>query len=261
MPNLEKVEHCLQEAIKRQVFSGCAVGAVVNGEEFTVTAGRHTYDDNSPKVTAGSLFDCASVTKAVPVSTLALWLIDHKHLKLSDRLIDFVPVYNGSFRDEIRLGHLLTHTLDFDFRLSECKDLSPEKLLEAILNVKMKSRPGEKFCYANATSILLGMLIERVSGKPLYELAQEVFFGPLGMKDTTFFPSKTALDNCVPTEIDPWRGRTIQGEVHDESAWVLRKIMTAGSAGLFSTVQDLMKFVRMLLEGGEPFFKRSTMSA
>ena len=261
MSNAEKIKHSLEQAIKRQIFPGCAVGGIVGKEEFVVTAGHYTYDEGARKVTADSLFDCASITKAIPVSTLALWLIDHKHLKLSDCLIDFVPVYNGSFRDEICLGHLLTHTLDYDFRLSEYKDLPAEKLLAAILNVKMKSRPGEKFCYANATSILLGMLIERVSGKPLHEFAQEVFFDPLGMKDTTFFPQKTALANCVPTEIDPWRGRTIQGEVHDESAWVLRKIMTAGSAGLFSTVPDLMKFVRMLLEGGPQFFKKRTMNS
>jgi CubicO group peptidase (beta-lactamase class C family) len=261
MSNVKKIEHCLQQAIKRQVFPGCVVGGVVGGEEFVAAVGRHTYDNVSQAVTVDSLFDCASVTKAIPVSTLALWLIDHKQLKLSDRLIDFVPVYNGSFREEICLGHLLTHTLDFDFRLSECKDLPPEKLLAAILNVKMKSSPGKKFCYANATSILLGMLIERVSGKSLHELAQEVFFDPLGMKDTTFFPKKTALANCVPTEIDPWRGRIIQGEIHDESAWVLRKIMTAGSAGLFSTVPDLMKFVRMLIDGWKPFFKQRTVNA
>jgi len=261
MTNIEKVKSCLHDAIKRQVFPGCVVGGIVGGEEFVVAVGCHTYDDGAQAMTADSLFDCASVTKAIPVSTLALWLIDHKNIKLSDRLIDFVPVYNGSYREEICLGHLLTHTLDFDFRLSECKDLPAEKLLAAILNVKMKNRPGEKFCYANATSILLGMLIERVSGKPLHELAQEVFFDPLGMKDTTFFPKKAALDNCVPTEIDYWRGRTIQGEIHDESAWVLRKIMTAGSAGLFSTAPDLMKFVKMLLNGGQPFFKHLTMNA
>ncbi|MCL2689241.1 MAG: beta-lactamase family protein [Chitinispirillia bacterium] len=261
MVNAEKIEHCLQEAIKRQIFPGCAVGGMIGEEEFVVAAGHHTYDENAKKITQDSLFDCASVTKAIPVSTLALWLIDHKEIKLSDRLIDFVPVYNGSFRDEICLGHLLTHTLDFDFRLSEYKDLPAEKLLAAILNVKMKSRPGEKFCYANATSILLGMLIERVSGKPLHELAQEVFFDPLGMKNTTFFPKKADITNCVPTEIDPWRDRTILGETHDESAWVLRKIMTAGSAGLFSTAPDLMKFVRMLLDGREPFFKKRTMNA
>jgi CubicO group peptidase (beta-lactamase class C family) len=65
----------------------------------------------------------------------------------------------------------------------------------------------------------------------------------------------------VPTEIDPWRGREIRGEVHDESAWALRGIMTAGSAGLFSTVTDILKFLRMLIDGGKSFFSPSIIEA
>jgi CubicO group peptidase (beta-lactamase class C family) len=261
MPNNNKIINCLASAIERRVFSGCALGWIADGEESVAAAGRYTYDSDAPAITENSIFDCASITKAIPVSCLALWLIDRGKMGLDDRLIDFVPEYGGAFRDNIRVKHLLTHTLDFDFRLSECKDFSPEKLRDSILNVKMKSIPGEKFCYANATSILLGMLIEKVCCKPLHVSAQEIFFGPLGMNDTTFFPDESVIPNCVPTEIDPWRGRAIRGEVHDESAWTLQKIMTPGSAGLFSTAPDLLKFVRMLLDGGESFFTPSTINS
>ena len=257
----DKIINYLNSAIERRIFPGCAVGWIVGGEENIVTAGRHTYDDDAPVVTETTLFDCASVTKSIPVSTLAMRMIERGELRLSDRLIDYVPEYRGSFRNEILIRHLLTHTLDFDFRLSEYKDLPPEKLVDAILSVKMKSAPGEKFCYANATSILLGMALETITVKPLHVSAQEEFFDPLGMNDTTFFPSDDAVANCVPTEIDPWRNRTIQGEVHDESAWALRGIMTAGSAGLFSTVPDLLKFVRMLLNGGQSFFSPEMVEA
>jgi CubicO group peptidase (beta-lactamase class C family) len=256
-----KILDYLKSAIDRRIFPGCALGWVADGREAVVAVGRHTYDEGAPAVTEGSLFDCASVTKAIPVSCLALWMADRGALRLDDRLIDFVPEYRGSFRDDIRVRHLLTHTLDFDFRLSECKDMPPGQLLDSILNVKMKSAPGEKFCYANATSILLGMLLEKAGSKPLHALAQETFFDPLGMSDTTFFPAAAAAANCVPTEMDAWRGRVIKGEVHDESAWVLRKIMTAGSAGLFSTAPDLLKFIRMLLDGGQPFFSPATAEA
>jgi len=281
-PDADQIHGYLLSAIDRRVFSGCALGWIVDGRESIITAGRYTYDDGAAAVTEKSLFDCASITKAIPVSSLALWMIDRKMLRLADLLVDFVPEYKGSFADSINVRHLLTHTLDFDFRLSECKGLPPEELLDSVLNVRMKSAPGEKFCYANATSILLGMLIERAGGKPLHVLAKEVFFDPIGMSDTTFFPgtdregrqrffireSDAAAPrvsfisaNCVPTEIDDWRGRAICGEVHDESAWALRKIMTAGSAGMFSTVSDLLKFVRMLIDGGEPFFSPATTGA
>jgi CubicO group peptidase (beta-lactamase class C family) len=265
MTDKDKIVDYLNAAIERRVFPGCAAGWIAGGEETTVTLGRHTYsgdgvDDPTP-VTEKSLFDCASITKAVPVSCLALRLIDEGKMGLDDRLIGYVPEYRGSFRGDIRVKHLLTHTLDFDFRLSECKDLPPERLLDRVLGAKMKSRPGEKFCYANATSILLGMALEAVCGKALHILAKDVFFEPLGMNDTTFFPGDDAIAGCVPTELDPWRGRPIRGEVHDESAWALRGIMTAGSAGVFSTLRDMLKFVRMLLDGGERFFSRETMEA
>jgi CubicO group peptidase (beta-lactamase class C family) len=302
-PNVEKIREYLLAAIGRRVFPGCALGWVEDARESIITLGRYTYDEGAAAVTEKSLFDCASVTKAIPVSALALWMIDRKAFGLDDSLVDFVPEYRGSFRESITVKHLLTHTLDFDFRLSECKGYTPEKLLDAILNVKMKTAPGEKFCYANATSILLGMLIEKASGKPLHVLAKEVFFDPLGMSDTTFYPeintvdscSNSKIDNndsvatclnsrindndvvatclnsnidnnnivatCVPTEVDDWRGRAICGEVHDESAWTLRKIMTVGSAGMFSTVSDLLKFVRMLIDGWEPFFSPKTIEA
>ena len=246
---MDKVRKYLISAVERHVFPGCALGWAVNGETSVITVGKHTYDIDSPEVTEASLFDCASVTKSIPVSTLALWMIDRGKLSIDNKLVDFVPEYRGSFRNDITIKHLLTHTLDFDFRLSEFKGLPPEELLAAILNVKMKSPPGEKFCYANATSILLGMVLESIGAKSLHLLAKDTFFDPLGMADTTFFPGENVINRCVPTEDDPWRGRVVQGEVHDESAWALRGIMTAGSAGMFSTVGDLLKFVRMLVDG------------
>jgi CubicO group peptidase (beta-lactamase class C family) len=251
----------LNAAIGRQVFPGCALAYVRGGERSVVTAGRLTYDDDAAPVTESTVYDCASVTKAIPVSNLALWLIDRGRLRIDNLLIDFVPEYVGSFRDAILIRHLLTHTLDFDFRLSECKDLPPEELLRTILGVKMKEAPGEKFCYSNAASILLGLVVERASGKRLPALAREVFFDPLGMADTTFFVDENARSRCAPTEIDPWRGRAVCGEVHDESACTLQKIMTPGSAGLFSTAGDLLKYIIMLIDGWGDFFSSETMES
>jgi CubicO group peptidase (beta-lactamase class C family) len=126
----------------------------------------------------------------------------------------------------------------------------PEEILETIYTAELRSTPGSTFMYCNATSILLGILVERVFNKKLDTLADEFFFKPLGMKNSTFSPDRNKMNEIVPTEIDEWRGREIQGEIHDESAWVLRKIITPGSAGLFSCVPDLLVFVEMLLNEG-----------
>ncbi|MFP4015125.1 MAG: serine hydrolase domain-containing protein [Chitinispirillaceae bacterium] len=246
---LDKMRKYLQDAIERKVFPGCVVGVVCGESEHVLAQGHYTFEIDSEPMTSNSVFDCASITKSIPVSTVALQLVDQGQISLSDRMIDYLPEYTGSYREDIKIKHLLTHTLDFNFRLSGCKDLPPRTILEEILDVKMKRPPGEIFCYANATSILLGMVLERVCGKSLSDLAQERIFDPLHMTETTFFPEKLD-ENIVPTEIDSWRDRVIRGEVHDESAWALRPLMVAGSAGLFSTVPNLLSFMDMVLRGG-----------
>ncbi|KMQ51000.1 Beta-lactamase [Chitinispirillum alkaliphilum] len=246
---LEQIRSCLKQAIEEKAFPGAVVGISVNGERSFVSEGRFTYEPDSKKMWRDAIFDCASITKSIPTSALALHLIDHGMLSLSDRLISYVPEYKGCFRENIQIKHLLTHTLEFNFRLSDYKELSPSEIIETIFSVKLKSAPGENFFYANATSILLGLVIERICAKKLPEIAKEVFFNPLGMNETTFYPD-SQNENIVPTERDPWRGREIRGEVHDESAWALRPVVIAGSAGLFSKAADLLAFSEMLLAGG-----------
>jgi CubicO group peptidase (beta-lactamase class C family) len=96
----------------------------------------------------------------------------------------------------------------------------------------------------------LGLVVERICGDALDRLAKKYFFKPLQMKQTSFDPKVFNKDDIVPTEIDPWRGRMIQGEVHDESAYKLQMKYRVGSAGLFSTASDLLNFFEMLLNFG-----------
>ena len=261
--NLRQLQLRLDKAVYDGAFPGCSCGIVVEGETHFVSSGRVSNEPNSPLVEENTIYDVASVTKAIPTASLALKCIEYKKFSLSSALIEYVPEFTGSFRDEITLFHLLTHTLDFDFRLSSCKDLPPKEILNSILNAKMQSKPGLKFCYANATSILLGLMIERAMGTTLDILADRLFFKPLELKNTSFFTSAFYLKSIVPSEIDPWRNRVILGEVHDESAWALRPFMIAGSAGLFSTVLDLARFVQVILFKGEfqgnRFFNESTI--
>ena len=262
MKNL--IEKRINRAIVEKVFPGCVAGVVKrDGSRLIMAFGRHTYDPASPPMQAEAIFDVASITKAIPTSSLALTLLDAGKLKLDDKLITFVPEFRNSFRKSVRIRHLLTHTLDFGFRLSAYKDKKPEELLEAIFTAEFKAKPGTTFYYANATSILLGLVVERIYGKDLATLGREIFFGPMDMSRTTFYPETFAREEIAPTEIDPWRGRMIQAEVHDESAFALRSKMATGSAGLFSTVPDILNFIEMLLHdgtfGGRRFFSVETL--
>ncbi len=246
----EKIRELLRGAIKESVFPGAVAAVSIRGDRTVVAEGNFSYDPKSQQMSPDSIFDCASITKSVPTSSLALLLIDKGELSLTDKMIRYIPEYKGAFGESILIRHLLTHTLNFDFRLSDCKTLPADEILQTILTSDLKCPPGEQFFYANATSILLGMVIERVCKAALPQIANEYFFSPLGMSNTTFDTSVLDKSRTVPTEEDAWRGRVIQGEVHDESAWALRPLMTAGSAGLFSTASDLLEFSEMLLCGG-----------
>lgn len=246
---IDQIRKDLQAAIDSHIFPGCVAGVYLRNKSHVIALGHLTYDSDSPLVNEQTIYDVASITKALPVSSLALKLINDHRINCSDQLIRYLPQFSGSYREKILIQHLLTQTLSFKFRLSDCKEMQSTQIIQKILSADFNSPPGTVFSYANATSILLGLVLESCTGKTLDQVAMEYFLEPLSMNRTSFDASKFDSATIAPTEIDPWRGKQIQGEVHDESAWALRP-RVVGSAGLFSTVPDLMNFVEMLIEGG-----------
>ncbi len=247
---LKSLQEICTQAIEKRIFPGCAIGIVFRGEKKFFSFGNLTYAQGSPLVSEKTVYDIASLTKVIPTSLLALKLIEEGKITLDAKVKNILPEITNNYQDQITIHHLLTQTLDFDLRLSEFKNLPPEELLLKILHASLRVSPGECYTYHNTTSILLGLVIERLTQKNLDLLAQEMFFQPLEMKRTTFNTSLFFPDQIAPSEIDIWRGKEIRGEVHDESAYVLRKIMVPGSAGLFSTAEDLTNLLLMLTQHG-----------
>src|SRR5262249_59515236 len=110
------------------------------------------------------------------------------------------------------------------------------------------SERGTKWLYSDLGEIFLGEILERVAGEPLDRFARRHVLDPLGMKDTLDRPGPELLPRIAPTEQDPWRGRLLRGEVHDENAYAMGGI--APHAGLFGTAPDLARFAQMMLNGG-----------
>jgi CubicO group peptidase (beta-lactamase class C family) len=102
--------------------------------------------------------------------------------------------------------------------------------------------------YSDLGAIILGQIVERVSGEPLDAYVSRHVFGPLAMTSTQYRPGATLLPRIAPTEFDPWRQRKLRGEVHDENAFMLGGV--SGHAGLFSSGHDMARFARMYLSGG-----------
>ncbi|MDB5178170.1 MAG: hypothetical protein JWN01_113 [Patescibacteria group bacterium] len=237
-----QVEQICERAIRERVFPGCTVGWIRRGKTEVRAFGRLTYEAGAPAVTAETTYDVASITKSIPTSSIILKLLEDGRVALDDQAIAYVPELQNEFRERILIRHLLTYTVIFDLPggLAKVARETPDQLLERLFTCPLLAPPGERYHYTNSPAILLGLIVERICGRPLDEVAQELFFKPLGMKNTTFHPGLPA-EAVAPTEVD-WRGE-VRGSVHDEAGWALRESgKPPGHAGLFSTTGDVLKF-------------------
>jgi CubicO group peptidase (beta-lactamase class C family) len=186
----------------------------------------------------------------MPTGYLALKAIESEIFSLETPVADILPDFAKHHDKEAKIFHLLTHSLDYRFPASSLKDLPPQEIWQRICSHKFEIPPGQSFCYGNASSSLLGRVLETICKMPLDKLAKEWVFEPLKMQSTGWHPLEWAPEShIIPTEICPWRRRELRGETHDESAWKLEQEFRAvGSAGIFSTAPDILTFLECILE-------------
>jgi serine-type D-Ala-D-Ala carboxypeptidase len=253
------VYRILTDAIACRAFPGCAFGVLAAGSsDFEVVLqdalGRFTYDENSPTVTAGTIFDVASITKVAATTATVMLLNQRGHLDLDMLLGQLLPGFvagraPGDRAHKVTLRHLLAHSSGLPAHVEFYRTLStPAALYRACLELPLEAEPGTRAVYSDMGFILLGMALEVMVREPLDQFVGREIFEPLSMASTGFCPPLSAAQLIPPTEEDTTlRHRRIQGEVQDENAWLLKGV--AGHAGLFSNVPDLLRFAREILDG------------
>src|SRR5262249_40343276 len=203
--------------------------------------------------TVDTLFDMASLTKPIATATSVMILLEQGKLKLLDRVSKHLPEFGQNDKEAITLEHLLLHTsgLIADNPVEDYQD-SRKKAWERICRLRPDPEPGKLFRYSDVNFIVLGELVERLSGESLDIFTREHIFAPLGMRDTTFRPSKELAERAAVTEKrgDHW----MRGELPDPRSSLPGGV--AGHAGLFSTADDLAVFAQMILNGGSYAGKR-----
>ena len=238
----------LQAALAKAVTDAQApgaVGLVGNLDEtlfFSAVGARQRFPVRRT-AKKSTLYDLASLTKVIVTATGIMMLREEGRLDLEQPVSEFIPL---PVFDRFTLRHLLTHT-------SGLSSIEPFHLdtqgLDAYITrigaLDLISEPGTRRRYSDLGYILLGKVIELVARDSLDAFAASSIFGPLGMTDTVFRPTEELRRRCAATEQDPWRGRMIVGEVHDENAYAIGGV--SGHAGLFSTASDLAKYCRALL--------------
>ena len=257
--NFAQIDQLVADGIAAKAAPGAVV--LVGRADQTVyekAYGTRATVPSTEPMTLDTVFDLASLTKVVATTTAVMTLIEQGRVRLNDPVASFVPGFDRYGKGGITVRHLLTHVsgLRPDVDLHHWTGYDSAIAL-AIDEVPMAA-PGEQFVYSDINFFLLGDIVARVTGETLDVYLKRVVFGPLGMRDTGFLPAKTLLPRIAPTERcaeqDAWPCKRpdaapLRGVVHDPTARRMGGV--AGHAGLFSTAQDLERFARMLINGGE----------
>lgn len=253
----------LSQGCEQRAFPGAAFAVARDGTTVLQGAvGRFTYDDSSDDVTLSTVFDIASVTKAVATTSMAMLLYERGQLNLQQSVVEILPEFEqtDSRRGLVTVEMLLAHSSGLPAYVKlfqQARDR--ESLLRMALKVPLEQDPGTHADYSDIGFILLGELLERVSANKLDSFCSHEIFLPLGMQSTCFQPDPEIRRSIPPTrDGQDFRQRVVQGEVHDENASVMGGV--SGHAGLFSNTTDLVDFSATMLGMGTQLFDPETIN-
>lgn len=249
----QRVEwHAVDATIDRAVAAGRCPGAVLlvgRGDDvvYLEAYGSRALAPTRLPMTRDTIFDLASLTKPLATAPSIMILADRGKLRISDPVWKYIPGFEQNGKEQITIEQLLLHRggLPPDDDMSDYSD-GPAEAWKRICAIKPISAPGSHFVYSDVGYIVLGKVVEAVSGEPFDRFAQREIFQPLGMSHAIFNPPQSWRSACAPTE--QRNGHWMLGEVHDPRAFALGGM--AGHAGLFATADDLSRYCRMVLHDG-----------
>lgn len=264
--SLSRIDDIMHEAIFDSTFPGGVVTVVKNGTvAYHRGFGYQTYDKLN-KIDEDAIYDLASLTKVTTTTPAIMKLVEEGEINLDDKVGKYISEFNEGDKKNITIENFLLHNSGLPpFRVYIDSLKSEEKIIKAVKNEPLIYQTGTDYRYSDLGFILLGEIVEKVTGKTLDKYVEDEFYNPLGMFDTFFNPHKLGTyiaRRIPPTEIDTtYRDTTVHAYAHDERAYYLNGV--AGHAGLFSTGHDLAKYCQMLLNdgwyAGHQFLKESTI--
>lgn len=242
----------LEAVVAAQIADGNVVGAVVvvgdaDGVREELALGQRSIGPASEPMTGDTIFDLASLTKAVATATAILQLVERGRVELDAAVSRYWAAFSEGGKGRITVRQLLTHTSGLPPGLAAHAEFRNRgTVLHAIEIMPPIAEPGSRVIYSDLNYVVLGEIVQRVSGIGLDAWCAQNIFRPLGMQDTAFRPRHKQIARIAPTTAR--NGRWRRGKVHDPTAAALGGV--SGNAGLFSSADDLARFARMLLNGG-----------
>jgi beta-glucosidase-like glycosyl hydrolase/CubicO group peptidase (beta-lactamase class C family) len=275
---LQRVDSIIEAAVADRAAPGAAIAIGRHGKLVRLRGfGRLDYRPQFEGVTDSSIYDLASLTKVVGTTSAAMLLVQDGLLQLDVPVEHYLPEWTGSIeKRQVTVRHLLTHSAGLPPFLPLWQGTrGKEAYLARLAAVPLDYVAGARMVYSDLGLMLVGFIVERLTGQPLDEFLHARLFDPLRLQETLFNPlaqsialastgtaaapsrhperieepASDLLLRIAPTEIDTlFRRQHMHGRVHDENAFAAGGVV--GHAGLFSSVRDLAAFAQMLLNGG-----------
>ena len=245
---LPQVDAIVRDAIAQHQVPGAVVlighhGRVIYRKAF----GWRSLEPRRERMTVNTIFDLASLTKVVATTPCVMHLVEEGKVRLNDPVVRYLPEFGANGKQDITVRQLMVHYsgLAPDLDLTQPWH-GKETAYQMAFQEKPENPPGARFVYSDINYITLGALVERVTGMPLNEYAEQTVFKPLKMAHTQFLPPRAWIPRIAPTQYDE-HNVMLRGVVHDPTARRMGGV--AGHAGLFSTADDLAKYCQALLDG------------
>ncbi len=276
------VEQALEDAAQRGVFPGAVLLVSRGGEVlFERAVGLRSIEPERVPMRADVVFDLSSLTKPLATTLAVMLLVKDKRLSLDDRVTRFFHNFGVHGKTHVTFRHLLTHSSGLAAHRPYYKEVTAmqrrgrpnfvasreakEWIYEQIHREKLAAPPGTRVVYSDLGFMLLGQLVETVSGQMLDRFCRTCIFGPLGLRAMSFIDLsqirvkrlEPIADMIAPTQRCPWRKRVLCGEVDDENAFAMGGV--AGHAGLFGSARDidqLTNHLKAIARGGPGLMPR-----
>ncbi len=274
------VDVVLEEAVRDGTFPGSVVLVKQDGEVvYRKAHGYRSLDPERTPLGEETVFDLASLTKPLATTVALMRFVAEKKVRLDDRIGRFFPNFGTCGKTATTIRQLLSHSSGLSAWRPYYKELRAQKqktsrlatlgsqsardfIYAQIQREKAEYEPGSRALYSDLGFMLLGALIEDMSGTSLDQYCWDKIYRPLGLRAIGFINLETlrrkkyepVTEMIAPTERCPWRARLLCGEVHDDNAYAMGGV--AGHAGLFAPIDEVDRLVSTLVEcyaGIHPF--------
>lgn len=245
---LSVLDPIINDAIAQQQIPGAVLIVGHDGQVvYRKAYGSREILPHREPMRVDTIFDCASLTKVLATTTAIMQLWEQGRFRMADPVAKYLPEFAQNGKQDITIRQLLIHYsgLPEDIDLTKPWE-GKETAYRMAFEIAPERPPGSGFLYSDINFIVLGALVEHLSGESLNDYAAKHIFTPLAMKETRFLPPASWQARIASTEDENHRPQ--KGAVHDPTAHRMGGV--AGHAGVFSTADDLAIFAQALLDGG-----------